>query len=457
MSAPSSGAGRRRPRPAFVRGLARRGRIAVLALVVVIVGASHAASQRPGAGPTAAAARSAASTLQAPAPAACPSRPRFNSVIDTSGRTSFHYRTQQGQVILGARRRGTDRVRTLMRTPQGRSRLPRVELTTDRVVDARRLPWFAQKVGPRRVVAAILADADHRAYSGVRLAYAPRTGTFAKLILPAGSVRNGASRCRGVTGYPTIYAQNIRRGATPVAPRPATPATPSGPTPTVDVGPAFRLVLAVPRDQQEPAGAVAAMRNEADEVTAWFGRQTANNARPRWIRIASGQIDVRVVRLPKTTAQYNTDGHGAVLSDVRDTARPTEGTVVDLVWINAGIPSQHPCGVSTGRTGGATEGAVFWQSACEIVPSLNSTWPYGGTYLLAHEMTHLFGAARSCAPHHDGTGHVTDSVKDIISAIGRDWGDLQLDPGYDDYMFTNNGCDITRSPLWTVTPTRLSR
>ncbi len=138
----------------------------------------------------------------------CPTRPRFNSIIFSDGVTSFYYRPLPGQEILGARRFGP-RLSSMLRTPQGRSRLPRVEYTTDVNVNAARLPWFARKVGPRRVITAIMANADSAKYSGIRLAYRPKRGTYAKLILPDGNVRTLQAGCPKVTGYKTIYAQNI--------------------------------------------------------------------------------------------------------------------------------------------------------------------------------------------------------------------------------------------------------
>ncbi len=140
--------------------------------------------------------------------ATCPTRPRFNSVIYRDSVTSFYYRPQPGQTILGARRHGT-RLRAMLRTPAGRSRLPRVEYTTAVLVNAGRLPWFAKKVGPRRVVTAVMSDASASGYSGIRLAYRPAPGTYAKLILPNGTVRTLAQGCPKITGYRTIYAQNI--------------------------------------------------------------------------------------------------------------------------------------------------------------------------------------------------------------------------------------------------------
>ncbi len=138
----------------------------------------------------------------------CPTRPRFNSVIHTDGVTSFYYRPQSGQAIRGAGRRGTA-LRGMLRTPAGRSGLPRVEYTTSVPVNENRLPWFARKIGPRRVMTAIMSDASPARYSGIRLPYRPAPGTFAKLILPNGTVTTAAAGCTKVTGYGTIYAQNI--------------------------------------------------------------------------------------------------------------------------------------------------------------------------------------------------------------------------------------------------------
>jgi len=139
----------------------------------------------------------------------CPTRPQFNSIIFKDGVTSFYYRPQPGQEIRGARRLGTAKLKALLDTPKGRSTLPRLEYTTATPVDARRLPWFARKIGPNRVVTAIMSDATSSAYSGVRLAYPPKKGTYAKLILPNGTVQTLRADCPKVTGYKTIYAQNI--------------------------------------------------------------------------------------------------------------------------------------------------------------------------------------------------------------------------------------------------------
>ena len=61
-------------------------------------------------------------------------------------------------------------------------------------------------------------------------------------------------------------------------------------------------------------------------------------------------------------------------------------------------------------------------------------WPYGATYLTAHEMTHAFGAVPACAPHYDLVP-ATSTTNDVLYAGpgDRDWNNIQLDPGHDDY------------------------
>jgi hypothetical protein len=105
---------------------------------------------------------------------------------------------------------------------------------------------------------------------------------------------------------------------------------------------------------------------------------------------------------------------------------------------------------STGSCGSAGSIVLIPVANCAIYPSAASTWPYNMSYLLAHEVTHLLGAVPTCAPHYV-SGHVSDDNRDVLYSGpgGRDWDNLALDPGNDDYFRHSNGAcpDIDDSPL----------
>jgi hypothetical protein len=106
------------------------------------------------------------------------------------------------------------------------------------------------------------------------------------------------------------------------------------------------------------------------------------------------------------------------------------------IWLEGTIDTNF-CGVWNGTS------LLMPMDNCDIHPTETSTFPFGGTYLLVHELTHALGAVPSCAPHSEGTGHVDDDVRDVLynGPLPRDWDNLTLDPGRDDYYpVTPNGC-----------------
>jgi hypothetical protein len=94
------------------------------------------------------------------------------------------------------------------------------------------------------------------------------------------------------------------------------------------------------------------------------------------------------------------------------------------------------------------------EAACNIYPTTHDVWPYGATYLAAHEMTHNLGAVPACALHSDGTGHISDDPRDVLysGSQPRDWNHLMLDPGHDDYYATGRAdcTDVSSSAYWTT-------
>ena len=91
---------------------------------------------------------------------------------------------------------------------------------------------------------------------------------------------------------------------------------------------------------------------------------------------------------------------------------------------------------ASGACGYTSSIVVIPVDNCDIQPSTPAQWPYGITYLMAHELTHALGAVSSCAPNSIPGGHLDDDNRDILyqGSGGRDWNNLMLDPGRDDYL-----------------------
>ena len=206
-----------------------------------------------------------------------------------------------------------------------------------------------------------------------------------------------------------------------------------------------QAVYVVPADVTPVEG-----RNEATSATVlavqgWFAEQ-ADGAYPVFVRTAD-QITVPTVTLSQTHAELlalsSWDADATMTSQIHEQVPGSDGSQL-LLFVESEI-NTDACGYQSTMI-------VMPIENCDIAPSLSSEFPYGATYLVAHELTHMLGgASRSCATNTDGTGHVDDDNRDIIwsGSGGRDWANLMLDPGNDDYYNHEiEGCpDISDSPL----------
>lgn len=214
----------------------------------------------------------------------------------------------------------------------------------------------------------------------------------------------------------------------------------------------FRAVDAIPSDRRpdDPDGIVCDI-NAADD---WFSTQTDGGVQPRWLRTTNadgtvGSPAILVVHLPRTAAQYEAapDELALLEQDLQQVAPLAAATEKTAVWIDA--TWSRGCGVTNNGF------SFFFEAGCGgDYPSTRDIWPNGVSYLVAHELTHNFGAVPACAPHYDGTGHVDDDPRDVLyrGSQDRDWAHLMLDPGHDDYYDTGRpGCPgIESSPFWTT-------
>lgn len=215
----------------------------------------------------------------------------------------------------------------------------------------------------------------------------------------------------------------------------------------IEAAPEFVAIYALASDQTEDPNKVAAIRATIEAVDGWFGSQTTGGVIPRWARGEDGAVDVIVIKLDHTVADYAAgDSFKMVTADLLAKGYPVAGGKQ-----KAGVFIDVTNGSGCGVTG--SDVTIVFEAACDIHPDTTSAFPFGATYLLAHELTHNFGAVPDCAPHSDGTGHVGDDPRDILyNGPGpRDWDHLMLDPGHDDYYATGRSdCPgIERSPFWT--------
>ena len=206
-------------------------------------------------------------------------------------------------------------------------------------------------------------------------------------------------------------------------------------------GPRFRAIYVVPSDVSVHAELAQAASYELELVSDWFKSQTQNLV-PHFARNPDGSIAVATVQLGRTKAEVSQRGFSGMIADLQAAGQLPAGTFA-VAYIDAVGPA---CGQTREIT-------ALWMASCGNYPFLDTPgFPYGASYLAAHEMTHALGAVGNCAPHSDHTGHVNDNNRDLLYQGGspRNWEHLVLDPGNDDYFrHTRSGCvDIEDSPLF---------
>lgn len=202
----------------------------------------------------------------------------------------------------------------------------------------------------------------------------------------------------------------------------------------------YRAIYSVPAGVTADPAIPAAIAHTVELTEDWFAAQTGG-WRPRFDRDSTGAVIVDTVQLSATESTQP-----AVEAIFARSMVPL-GTAT-VVW-HEGPSERDACGTSFERL----NSIVMWMPQCNIYPrSTTSAFPFGATYLLAHELTHSLGAVEPCAPHYDGTSHANDDPRDVIyeGQQSRRWDALTLDPGRDDYYLHGRAdCpDIADSARW---------
>jgi hypothetical protein len=217
------------------------------------------------------------------------------------------------------------------------------------------------------------------------------------------------------------------------------------------LGKSFQAIYAVPKGGAVVGDEPAAIRADITAIDGWYDTQTVGHVHPRWVKTSSGHVSVKTVTLAHSAKTYDksSDELDLIAKDLHAKGWPKATGEKLVVVIDT---TQDGSGRACAITGESV--SLLTEAACDIYPSASDTWPYGATYVIAHEMAHNFGAVPPCAPHYDGTGHVDDNPKDLLyqGPKQRDWDHLRLDPGHDDYYDTGRtDCtDIMHSKFWTT-------
>ena len=205
----------------------------------------------------------------------------------------------------------------------------------------------------------------------------------------------------------------------------------------------IQAVYVVPSDKTPVEGQTSAIAHEIVVVQSWFDAQTGGT-HPVFARDGDS-ISVLTVNLSGSLEELDTVGK--ILSEIREALPATNNQPLAL-FVEGQLTSAD--GVVT-ACGWTSNHVVIPIDNCNIRPLQDSVWPYGATYLLAHELAHLLGAVPDCAPNYGYNGHVVDDRRDLLylGTEHRDWANLMLDPGNDDYYnHGRNDCaDIVDSPL----------
>ena len=201
----------------------------------------------------------------------------------------------------------------------------------------------------------------------------------------------------------------------------------------------IQAVYVVPAGTTPPDGQTAAIAHEIGVVQSWFDTQT-DGLHPIFTRDGDS-FSVVTVNLSSPLGEFTSIT--PILAEIH-AAVPSVASHALVIYIE-GEFNRGSCGWTRARE------IVIPIHNCDIRPVQGSEWPHAATYLLAHELTHLLGAVPPCAPNYDGTWHVDDDRRDVLynGPERRDWDNLMLDPGNDDYyMHGRDDCpDIVDSPL----------
>jgi hypothetical protein len=212
--------------------------------------------------------------------------------------------------------------------------------------------------------------------------------------------------------------------------------------PDEKTGHQVHVIYALPSDgvaSDEQLDVNGTIEKSLNVLNEWFAVKTGKKL--RFDTYGGGKLDVTYLALPRTDAQMNVN-RSSVRKELEEQLYLLGFDALDKMYLVYYGGDGENCGRGAwppelpGNVAALYIGEV---SGCRTVPFAAGTEPPAFLEFLAlHEMLHVLGFVPSCAPNYARTGHVNDSVNDVMYSA-EDTGTVlgqpsELDVNLDDYF-----------------------
>jgi hypothetical protein len=218
----------------------------------------------------------------------------------------------------------------------------------------------------------------------------------------------------------------------------------------------IHVMYVVPSDGiDEHLDQTATLEASLKIANEWFKTQTGGKG----LRFDTygGKLDVTFLQLAKTDAEMNVAG-GNVRAKLESQLYLNGFNSPNKVYLVYYAGDGDGCGRGAwpptlpGNVGALYVGAA---AGCTTQPFAVDTQPPSFLeFLGVHEILHMLGFAAPCAPHQTESGHVGDSVNDLMFSGAQAWKPSTLDVNHDDYYTAGiPGCpDLANSAFLDPLP-----
>ena len=208
-------------------------------------------------------------------------------------------------------------------------------------------------------------------------------------------------------------------------------------TPDEAQGRQIHVMYVVPSDGvDDHLDQTATLEASLKIANEWFKTQTGGKGL-RFDTYGGGKLDATFLKLTKTDAEMNVSG-GNVRAKLESQLYLNGFNSPDKLYLVYYGGDGDGCGRGAwpptlpGSVGALYVGAA---AGCTNQPfAVGAQPPSFLEFLAVHEALHVLGFVPACAPHHTESGHIGDSVQDLMYSGPQAWQPSTLDVNHDDYF-----------------------